>query len=196
MKSVKKFLKRSEISFVTKGQLKDDGVKITRPVRACQPCAGDSSRNRSCQRQGGRSGICMPEIRECRAQHALLGTDGLALCTCYRSQKSKVPIPNRRLVPSSREKRGKTGKNGGKQRKDGGKWGKTGGKRGKTGEILGGYFGQDPPTRILPPPRLSFCGEHFLPTKLKPRRSAGLGIPTPKGDAHSKEKIINMHVTH
>ena len=62
-------------------------------------------------------------------------------------QGSKVPVPNRRLVPGSREKRGKTGKTGEK----GEKRGKTEEKRGGNGEKRGesgggGYFGQDPPT--------------------------------------------------
>ena len=74
-------------------------------------------------------------------------------------QGSKVPVPNRHLVPSSKEnggKRGKTGENGekrGKTGENGGKRGENGGKTGENGGNLGGGdLGQDPPTRLLPPP--------------------------------------------
>ena len=49
----------------------------------------------------------------------------------------------------------------------------------------------DPPR---PPPPYNSVGSIFLQTKLKPRRSPGLGIPAPKGDTYSKKETINMQV--
>ena len=100
-------------------------------------------------------------------------------------QGSKVPVPNRRLVPGSREKRGKTGKNRekrGKTGKNGGKRGKNGGKQGKTGEIWGGgYFGQDPPTQILPPPTFIIMWGAFFANQIEAKGLSRVRHPSPKG---------------
>ena len=67
-------------------------------------------------------------------------------------QGSKVPVPNRRLVPGSKEKRGKTGKNGGKRatrRKTGENGKKTGENRGNLG---GGVFWTRPTHPTFDPP--------------------------------------------
>ena len=78
------------------------------------------------------------------------------------SQGSKVPIPNRRLVPSSREKRGKTGKNGGKRRKNGEKRGENGGKTGKNGGNLGGgILDKTHPPEFYPPHVYNSVGSIF-----------------------------------
>ena len=91
----------------------------------------------------------------------------------HTHQGSKVPIPNRRLVPSSREKRGKTGKNGGKRgktgknggkrRKNGGKRGENGGKTGKNGGNLGGGVFWTRPTHpnFTPPTFIILWGAFF-----------------------------------
>ena len=91
-------------------------------------------------------------------------------------QGSKVPVPNRRLVPGSREKRGKTGKNGEKRRKNGGKPGTNGGNLG------GGYFGQDLPTRLLPPPPpfIILLGAFFA-NQIEAKALSRVRHPSPKG---------------
>ena len=71
-------------------------------------------------------------------------------------------------------------------------------KRGGNGRNRGGggILDKTHPPDFCPPPVYNSAGSIFCKTKLKPRRSPGLGIPAPKGDAHSKKKIINMHGTH
>ena len=88
-------------------------------------------------------------------------------------QGSKVPIPNRRLVPSSREKRGETGKNGGKRgktgengekrRESGENRGKNGGKTGENGGNLrgGGILDKTHPPEFYPPHVYNSVGSIF-----------------------------------
>ena len=102
-----------------------------------------------------------------------------------QEQGSKVPVPNQRLVPGSREKRGKTGENGEKRENRG----KTGGKRRKNGEKTGenggksggGGFGQDPPTRLLPPPPFIFLWGAFFANQIEAKALSRVRHPSPKG---------------
>ena len=105
-----------------------------------------------------------------------------------RLQGSKVPLPNRRLVPGSREKRGETEKNGGKRGKTGenggetgGKQGENGGKRGKSG---GGFWTRpthptfDPPR---PPPPFVILWGAFFANQIEAKALFRVRHPSPKG---------------
>ena len=102
-----------------------------------------------------------------------------------------VPIPNRRLVPSSREKRGKTGetgekrgktgKNGEKRRKNGENGGKTGGKRGENGENLGGVFWTRPTHPNFTPPTFIILWGAFFANQIEAKALSRVRHPSPKG---------------
>ena len=102
-----------------------------------------------------------------------------------------VPIPNRRLVPNSREKRGKTGKTGenGEKREKRGKTeekrGKTGEKRGgnggKTGKIWGGVFWTRPTHPNFTPPTFIILWGAFFANQIAAKALSRGRHPSPKG---------------
>ena len=95
------------------------------------------------------------------------------------------PVPNRCLVPGSREKRRKTEKNGEKRGETGGKRGGNGEKRGKSGGGGGGgYFGQNPPTRFLThldPPLFIILWGAFFANQIEAKALSRVRHPSPKG---------------
>ena len=102
------------------------------------------------------------------------------------AQGSKVPIPNRRLVPSSREKRGKTGKNGGKRRENGGKRGeKRGENGGKTGEnggnLGGGILDKTHQPEFHSPPTFIILWGAFFANQIEAKALSRVRHTSPKG---------------
>ena len=90
-------------------------------------------------------------------------------------QGSKVPVPNRRWVPGSREKRGNMGKNGEKR-------GKNGGKTGENGVNLGGGVFWIRPTHLtFAPPPFTILWGAFFASQIEAKALSRVRHPSPKG---------------